>query len=73
MPLPISVIILTFNVEKNLPDCLSALDGLAEQVVVVDSGSTDRTLEIARSWGAEIVEHPFQYYSQHKVYPHPPT
>jgi glycosyltransferase involved in cell wall biosynthesis len=66
MPLPISVIILTFNEEKNLPDCLSALDGLAEQVVVVDSGSTDRTLEIARSWGAEIVEHPFQYYSQQR-------
>ena len=66
MPLPISVIILTFNEEKNLPDCLSALDGLAEQVVVVDSGSTDRTLEIARNWGAEIVEHPFQYYSQQR-------
>jgi len=66
MPLPISVIILTFNEEKNLPDCLSALDGLAEQVVVVDSGSTDRTLEIARSWGAEIVEHLFQYYSQQR-------
>ena len=35
MPLPISVIILTFNEEKNLPDCLSALDGLAGMALKV--------------------------------------
>lgn len=66
MAIPISVIILTFNEEKNLPDCLSSLEGWAEQVVVVDSGSSDRTVAIARDWGADIVEHGFQNYSQQR-------
>lgn len=66
MAIPVSVIILTFNEEKNLPDCLSSLEGWAEQVVVVDSGSSDRTLQIARDWGAEIVEHEFQNYSRQR-------
>ena len=66
MKLPISVIILTFNEENNLPDCLVSLQDLTEEVFVVDSGSTDHTLEIAREWGAEVVEHPFQNYGQQR-------
>ena len=59
---PISAIVLTFNEEKNLPACLASLDGLVEQVFVVDSGSTDRTLDIARQAGATLASHAFEHY-----------
>jgi glycosyltransferase involved in cell wall biosynthesis len=59
MPL-VSVIILTLNEELNLPVCLDSLLGLDAQIVVVDSGSTDRTREIAGRFGAEVIQHPFE-------------
>ena len=59
---PISAVVLTFNEEKNLPACLASLDGLVEHVFVVDSGSTDRTPDIAREAGATLVSHPFVHY-----------
>ncbi|MER9969305.1 glycosyltransferase family 2 protein [Mesorhizobium sp. M0060] len=52
---PISVVVPVRNEERNLEDCLSRLGRFAE-VVVVDSGSTDATVEIARSAGARVVE-----------------
>ena len=42
------------NEEQFLAQCLKSIHGLAEQIVVVDTGSTDRTVEIAKSFGAEI-------------------
>lgn len=62
----LSVVILTFNEERNLPDCLASVTGLDCEVFVVDSGSTDRTLEIARNAGARVFEHPFEGYSQQR-------
>ena len=59
----LSVIILTYNEEVNLPACLESLKGLDCEIFVVDSGSTDRTVEIARSYGAHVVEHPFEHYA----------
>jgi len=55
----LSVVILTFNEEANLPPCLESLAGLDCELFVVDSGSTDRTAELARSFGAIVAEHPF--------------
>ena len=60
----ITVIVLTKNEEKNLPDCLKSLEGFAARVVVVDSGSTDATCAIARAHGAEVLEHPFENYAR---------
>jgi len=57
--LPISVIIAARNEEKNLPRCLNALRDVGE-VYVIDSGSTDATAEIARSFGANVVQ--FHYH-----------
>jgi len=48
----LSVILSTRNEESNLDDCLASLDGIAQQIVVVDSNSTDGTLEIANRYGA---------------------
>jgi len=54
----ISVIILTQNEEKDLPRCLESLRW-CDDVHLVDSGSTDQTLNIARKYGAQISQHPF--------------
>jgi glycosyltransferase involved in cell wall biosynthesis len=57
--LPVSVIVAARNEEKNLPRCLEAL-AQAGEVYVVDSGSTDGTTEIARSFGATVVQFHYQ-------------
>lgn len=64
--LDISIIILTFNEERNLPDCLLSLQGLEVPIYVVDSGSTDRTVDIARSYGCHIFSHPFENYASQR-------
>ena len=58
----VSVIVLAYNEEANLPDCLSSLKHLDCEVLVVDSGSTDGTREIARRAGAAVFEHAFETY-----------
>jgi len=58
----VSVIVLAYNEEANLPDCLGSLKHLDCEVLVVDSGSTDGTREIARQAGAAVFEHPFETY-----------
>lgn len=54
--LPISVCIPVRNEEKNLPTCLQSLQGAFEEVVVVDSGSTDNTRSIAENAGAVVLD-----------------
>lgn len=60
LPVPLAVVVLTHNEERNLADCLGSVVGWAGQVFVVDSGSTDRTLEIVAQYGARVVMHPFE-------------
>ena|ERR1700676_374589 len=57
--LPVSVIIPVRNEAKNLPRCLQALKNVGE-VYVIDSQSTDDTVEIARSYGAQVVQFHYQ-------------
>jgi len=57
--LPVSVIVAARNEEKNLPRCLAALRDVGE-VYVIDSQSTDATPEIARSFGAKVVQFHYQ-------------
>jgi glycosyltransferase involved in cell wall biosynthesis len=52
----LSVILITRNEEANLADCLASLEGIAQQIVVVDTNSSDRTLEIAKNYGAVIAQ-----------------
>lgn len=59
----ISVIILTFNEERHLLRCLESLKPFTEKVFIVDSFSTDRTVEIARDWGAVVVQNPWINYA----------
>lgn len=50
--LPLSVAVITLNEEEHLPRCLASVRGLVSEIVVVDSGSTDRTAQIAKEAGA---------------------
>jgi acetyltransferase-like isoleucine patch superfamily enzyme/glycosyltransferase involved in cell wall biosynthesis len=59
---PVSVVILTLNEEINIRACIESC-AWCDDVHVLDSGSTDRTLEIAREMGAQVWEHPFESFS----------
>ena len=59
----VTCIILTRNEEKNIGECLDSIQGFARRAVVVDCGSTDGTVDIARAKGAEVVFHEFSYYA----------
>jgi glycosyltransferase involved in cell wall biosynthesis len=63
--LPVSAVILTLNEENHLPTCLESLSW-ADQIVVVDSGSEDRTVAIARGAGALVVEQPWLGWSNQR-------
>lgn len=63
MACDMTAIILTKNEEMNLTRCLESIKKLVTRIVVVDSGSTDRTLEIARSFGADIYSHEWVHYA----------
>lgn len=60
----LSVIILTKNESSNLPFCLQSIQSIGVEIFVVDSGSTDRTIEIAKQAGCQVVHHPFQNQAQ---------
>lgn len=62
----ISVLVLTLNEEANLPRCMQSL-GWCDDVVVFDSYSTDRTLEIARAAGARVVQRKFDNERDHRT------
>lgn len=61
---PVSVIVLTSNEEPNLRACLETVAGWAAAIFVVDSGSTDATLMIARQFDATIVSHTFDTHAR---------
>lgn len=64
----LTVIILTLNEEINLPDCISSVKDIAKRIIVCDSFSTDRTLEIAKELGAEIIQHEFLNQASQYIY-----
>jgi len=61
--LPISVIFLTFNDEKLIQEGLNSVADWVDEIYVVDSGSTDKTLEIVKGYTDKIVSHPFENYA----------
>ena len=63
----ISATIITYNEERNIARAIESLR-CSDEILVVDSGSTDRTIEIAAKLGARIVDHPFKGYAEQKNY-----
>jgi glycosyltransferase involved in cell wall biosynthesis len=61
---PLTAVVLTRDEELNLPACMQSISGWVQRIIVVDSGSTDRTTEIARDFGAVVLEHPFESHTR---------
>jgi len=61
----VTAVVLTLDEARHLPDCLASLSW-ADDVVVLDSGSTDGTADIARTAGARVAVHPFENYSRQR-------
>lgn len=64
--LPISVAVVTLNEQENLARCLESVHELASEIVVLDSGSTDRTEEVARKFGALFMSSPWAGFAGQK-------
>lgn len=63
----LSVAVITYNEEKNIRDCIESFHDLADEVIVLDSYSTDKTLEIAQSYSkVQVYQHPFTGHIEQK-------
>lgn len=62
----LAVIVLTYNEEINIGQALGSVAGWAKEIFVVDSFSTDRTLDVARPYGCHIAQHPFEDYAKQR-------
>ena len=60
----ITAIIMTKNEENNIERCIKSISSLCARVVVLDSGSNDRTVELAQNFGADVYYHEFEYYAK---------
>lgn len=65
---PLTAILIAYNEERDLPRALRSLEGVADETVVVDSGSSDRTCEIARDFGARVYSRKLDSFAAQKNY-----
>ena len=66
--MPLSAVIITLNEEENLPRCLQSVRELASEIIVIDSGSSDRTSEVAAHFGAIFEVRAWQGHVNQKNY-----
>ena len=64
----ISAVIITFNEADNIERCIAALQAIAQEIIVVDSFSTDETVAIAKQMNAKVVQREWEGYSKTKNY-----
>ncbi|MCB8963787.1 MAG: glycosyltransferase family 2 protein [Bacteroidales bacterium] len=64
----ISAVIITYNEERTIERCIRSVHGIVDDIVVVDSFSSDRTAEICESLGVRFVTHVFEGYREQKNY-----
>ena len=62
----LSVVIITFNEEAHIERCILSVKGIADEVIVLDSLSTDKTVDIAQSYGAIVKQEKFKGYTEQK-------
>lgn len=64
----ISVIIITFNEERNILRCIKSVSEVADEILVIDSFSTDKTVEICKSLNTKVLQREFKGYGDQKRY-----
>ncbi len=64
----ISAVIITHNEEQNIARCIQSVQGIADEIVVVDSFSDDKTAQVAESFGARVVYHTFKDFGDQKTF-----
>lgn len=64
----LSAVIITLNEERNIERCLKSVQRVADEIVVVDSFSTDGTEKICNEYGAKFIRHKFEGHIQQKNY-----
>jgi len=64
----LSVVIITFNEEQNIGRCIRSVSAVADEIIVLDSYSTDNTVELARQHGAIVYQEKFRGYIGQKNY-----
>lgn len=62
----ISVVIITFNEERNIERCIESVKSIADEIIVIDSFSTDRTKEMCEKLKVNFISHPWEGYSGSK-------
>lgn len=62
----ISAVIITFNEEKNIEGCLLSLQEVADEIIVVDSYSSDKTEQICKKYNVRFIQHPFEGHIEQK-------
>lgn len=62
----LSVVVITYNEEKHIGRCLRSVKAIADEIIVLDSFSTDNTVTIARQSGAKVWQQPFRGYIEQK-------
>jgi len=62
----LSVVVITFNEERNIERCLLSVQELADEILVVDSFSKDKTLEICKKYNVRLIQNPFEGHIQQK-------
>ena len=62
----LSAVIITYNEEKNIERCIESLKGVADEIIIVDSYSSDNTVEISQKLGARVIQHSFEGHIQQK-------
>lgn len=62
----LSVLIITYNEEANIGRCLDSVQTIADEIVIIDSQSTDKTVEICLSKGAKVIQQPFENFVKQK-------
>lgn len=67
-PIKLSAVIITYNEEKNIGRCLDSVKDLADEIVVVDSYSADKTEEICRTLNVKFLQHHFEGHIEQKNY-----
>lgn len=66
--LDLTAIILTYNEEKNIESCINSIKEIAKRIVIIDSFSTDDTVQLALNMGAEVYQHKFVNQAKQYIY-----